>query len=211
MKKIAFMPLKLNNERLQGKNTMCLGEKKLYEYNLEKLIKLKQEKIIDEIYIFCSNDEIKKNLSNEVIFLKRPESLDTSKTTGNDICHSFFNLIKSDIYILIHATAPFLKESTIAKAIEKVATEHDSCFTVEKVQSFLWKNSKPYNYSLDNIPRTQDMEPFYIETTGLYVYRKEVIKNNRRIGNNPYLLEVEKIETVDIDEKEDFEFARKLV
>ncbi|MGL5057034.1 MAG: cytidylyltransferase domain-containing protein [Fusobacteriaceae bacterium] len=210
-KRIAFMPLKLNNERLQGKNTMYLGDKKLYEYNLEKLIELKKEKEIDEIYLFCSNECIKKELSEEVFFLKRSEELDTKITTGNDICYNFYNLVDSDIYILIHATAPFLKKETIKKAINKVEKNYDSCFTVEKIQSFLWKDSKPFNYDLNKIPRTQDMVPFYLETTGLYVYKKEVIEHKQRIGKTPYLLEVEKIETVDIDNREDFDFAKKLV
>ena len=71
-----------------------------------------------------------------------------------------------------------------------------------------WKDGKPFNYELDNIPRTQDIPALYEETSGFYIYRQDVItKLNRRIGNNPYIVEVGEIESVDIDEPEDFIIA----
>lgn len=67
---------------------------------------------------------------------------------------------------------------------------------------------KPFNYELDNIPRTQDLPEIYQETSGFYVYRSEVMnKYGRRIGDTPYMVEVSEIESMDIDEKEDFEIA----
>ena len=75
----------------------------------------------------------------------------------------------------------------------------------------MWKDGKPFNYELDAIPRTQDLEPLYEETSGFYIYKSEVMTQmNRRIGNKPYIVEVGEIEGVDIDEAEDFEIADAL-
>ena len=64
------------------------------------------------------------------------------------------------------------------------------------------------NRELDNFPRTQDLEPLYEETSGFYIYNSSVITSlNRRIGEKPYIVEVNEIEAVDIDEKEDFQIA----
>ena len=64
------------------------------------------------------------------------------------------------------------------------------------------------NYKPESIPRTQDMKPYYIETTGLYVYRKSLIQNfHRRVGFKPYLLEVSETEALDIDTPADFEIV----
>ena len=65
---------------------------------------------------------------------------------------------------------------------------------------------------MDDIPRTQDIEPIWIETSAFFIFKKEIFTvHNRRIGFNPYIQEVSGIEAIDIDEKEDYDFACKLV
>ena len=39
---VAVMPIKLNNERLPGKNTKILGDKPLLRYELDTLLKIKE-------------------------------------------------------------------------------------------------------------------------------------------------------------------------
>lgn len=88
------------------------------------------------------------------------------------------------------------------RALCCLSGEYDSSFAAKKLQDFLWKDGKPFNYELDNIPRTQDLEPLYEETSGFYIYNSSVITSlNRRIGEKPYIVEVNEIEAVDIDEK----------
>jgi len=83
-----------------------------------------------------------------------------------------------------------------------------SSFAAKKLQDFLWKDGKPFNYKLDNIPRTQDLPALYKETSGFYIYKNNVMTElNRRIGNKPFIVEVGEIESVDIDEAEDFMIA----
>ena len=53
MKVTAFVPMKLNNERLPGKNTKAFTNgKPLCQYILNTLLKVKE---IDEIYVYCSD------------------------------------------------------------------------------------------------------------------------------------------------------------
>ena len=50
--------------------------------------------------------------------------------------------------------------------------------------------------------------PILVETTGLYVYRRElIVEQNRRVGDTPFLVEVSRIEAIDINEPIDFEIA----
>lgn len=61
---------------------------------------------------------------------------------------------------------------------------------------------------MDNIPRTQDLPPLYEETSGFYIYNRNVMTElHRRIGKKPCIVEVGEIESVDIDEAEDFMIA----
>jgi CMP-N-acetylneuraminic acid synthetase len=110
---------------------------------------------------------------------------------------------------MTHATSPFVSSDSIQAALNKVKVgEYDSALAVQKVQEFLWKDGEPFNYELSNIPRTQDLPALYRETSGFFIYKREIIlEHNRRIGFKPYLKEVSKIESVDIDEYEDFQIA----
>ena len=127
----------------------------------------------------------------------------------NEVLQAFAREIPSDIYVMTHTTAPFIKSSSIKKGLEAVLSgDFDSSFAVKKLQDFLWKDGRPFNYELDNIPRTQDLPPLFEETSGFYIYKSNIITNlNRRIGQKPFLVEVGEIESIDIDEPEDFKIA----
>ena len=55
MKIAAIMPIKLNNERLPGKNVMLLGGKPLLQH---ELIALQNSNHLEDIYVFCSNEAV---------------------------------------------------------------------------------------------------------------------------------------------------------
>jgi len=210
MKTIAVVPMKLNNERLPNKNTKPFDNgKPLCYYILETLLMVNG---IDDIYVYCSNPRIQEFIPKGVKFLKRSETLDTSSTSMNEVLKCFSKDVDADIYLMTHATSPFVLSSSIENALLKVKTgEYDSALAVQKVQEFLWKDGKPFNYDFASIPRTQDLPKLYAETSGFYIYKKEIIQNhNRRIGFKPYLQEVSKIEATDIDEKEDFMIANAI-
>lgn len=212
MKVVAVVPMKLNNERLPNKNTKVFDNgKPLCYYILSTLLKVNN---IDEIYVYCSDEKIKSYLPNNIKFIKRSSELDKNSTTMNEILKSFINEIDADIYVLTHVTAPFIKSTSIEKCIDviKNGNEFDSAFSVKRINEFIWKDNKPFNYQLDNIPRTQDLPPLYAETCGFYIFKKELIDiYNRRIGDNPYMYEVEMLETIDIDDEFDFEIANSLL
>lgn len=204
---VAIMPIKMNNERLPGKNTKLLGKKPLLQYQLEMLIKLEY---IDNIYVFCSNPEIKAFLPEGVQLLKRDEKLDLSTSNFSEIFTSFMELVDSDIYVYAHATAPYVTYETAKECIEAVCgNEFDSAFCAVKIQDFLWKDNKPLNFSADKLPRSQDIAPIWRETSGVYVFEKKVFTHmHRRIGNIPYLKEVSFREAIDINTAEDFDLAK---
>lgn len=165
---------------------------------------------LDEVYVFCSNDAIKEYIIDGVKFLKRPEFLDTKTATPNDIINEFMKLVDADIYMVSHATSPFVSVEHFEECINAVVSgEYDSSFTAEKIQKLLWtKNNTPFNFDPENVPRTQDLEPIFDEVSAAYVFAKETfLKYNRRIGINPHLTIVSGVECVDIDYPEDLQIA----
>ncbi len=207
MKTVAVVPMKLNNSRLPNKNTKSFTNgKPLCSYILNTL---KSVKSLDEIYVYCSNSDITAFIPEGVKYIKRSEKLDRDVTSMNEVLKAFVNDVDADIYVLAHATAPFISPEKIQDGLNAVLSgQYDSSFAVKKIQDFMWRNNKPLNYDLDNIPRTQDLEPYFIETSGFYIFRKNIVAEmNRRIGNAPYMVTVSEVESIDIDEQEDFEIA----
>ena len=193
MKTVAIVPMKLNNRRLPQKNTKSFTNgKPLCHYILSTLLRVEG---VDEVYVYCSNPDIQEFIPEGVNYLQRSTSLDQE--------------VPADIYVMTHTTAPFIKKGSIEKGLEAVKSgEYDSSFAAKKLQDFLWKDGKPFNYELNNIPRTQDLPELYEETSGFYIYRSNVMTDlNRRIGDKPFIVEVGEIESVDIDEAEDFVIA----
>lgn len=206
MKVVSFIPIKLNNQRLPGKNLMDLEGKPVCQYLFDTIKEINE---IDEKYVYCSDEEIKSYMPWQLRFLKRDKSLDDYMTKGLDIIEAFVNDVDADVYIITHVTQPFTKASSIREALGKVVSgEYDSAFSAVQLQDYMWYQGKPFNYNMSDIVRTQDLEPIYMETGAFFIFRKEVFtKMHRRIGNNPFIYVIDQFEAIDIDEKEDFEFA----
>ncbi len=205
-KVVCFVPIKLESKRIERKNLKKLNGKPLYNYVLETLSNVKN---IDKTYVFCSDEKFKNNLPDNVEFLKRDKILDNDDTLGKDIYDSFTSIIDADVYVLAHTTAPFLKSTSIEISVDKVLNgNYDSSLSVYQNKTFAWYKNKPINYSTNLVPKTQDLEPIYTETSGFYVFTKELwISEKKRVGKNPYKFLVNNIEAIDIDDENDFNLA----
>lgn len=208
MKVVAFVPIKLNNERLPNKNILPLGGKPLCCHMLDTLTKVIG---LHSIYVFCSDEGISQYLPEQVKFLEREKELDTFTAKHYDIVSSFLSKVDADIYINAHVTNPFIKVETIQKGLDKILTgEYDSVCAVSEIREHLWQEGRPFNFTYDNPPRTQDLTPLYAET-GLFMYKKEVFQNTgTRYGQKVYLLTVDKLEATDINYPDDYQLAQAI-
>ena len=206
MKAVALIPIKLNSQRLPHKNILPIAGHPLCWHLCNTL---NQVKGLDEVYVYCSDPTVQKYIPSETKFLQRPTWLDGDLVKGFDIYREFIKTIDADVYVLAHTTSPFIKVSSCQKALDSILDgSHDSAFSAERVQTFAWYQGKPINYDLNDVPRTQDMEPIWVETSAFFMFKKEVFTvHNRRIGFNPYIQEVSGIESIDIDEKKDYDLA----
>ncbi len=214
MKVVSFIPIKLNNQRLPGKNLLPLNGRPLCDYMFDTICKVKA---IDERYVYCSDEAIKPYIApyenRGLKFLRRDKYLDGYQVKGLEIIDYFLRDVMADVYVLTHLTSPFVKPELFDNALAKVmGGEYDSAFSAVSHKSYMWMNGKPINYDMKNIPRTQDLEPIYEETSAFFIFRREVFTElGQRIGNNPYICEVDQLEAIDIDTAEDFEFAEVAV
>ncbi len=211
MKTVGMIPIKMHSERVKEKNIRRFFDgKPLVAFIQEALV---ASKLIDEIYVYCSDDAILDYLIDGVEYLKRPSFLDEDSSNCNDIIREFIKEVDADLYVVSHATAPFTSTESVDRCIKAVASsdDYDSAFTVERLQTFLWSSDGPVNFDPSHFPRTQDLDPLYLETSGAFVFPKWVFeKYGRRVGVKPCLVEVGSEEGCDIDTEYDMWVAQAL-
>jgi CMP-N-acetylneuraminic acid synthetase len=164
---------------------------------------------IDEVYVYCSDPAIKGYIPQGAVFLQRGAWLDGDEIKARDTYSAFVEEVDADIYVAACTTSPFTKVETVSDALEKVKSGgYDSAFSVKRAQTFAWYQGHPLNYDPADVPRTQDIEPVFVETSAFFIFKKELwTQHGRRIGFRPYMSEVDEIEAVDIDTPDEFAFA----
>ena len=68
MKVVAFVPIRLNSQRVEGKNLRLLGGEPLLCHILRTLLEVEA---IDEVYVYCSDPAVRPYLPDGVRFLRR--------------------------------------------------------------------------------------------------------------------------------------------
>ena len=208
MKKIVgFVPCKGHSERVQSKNLHKINGLPLFIWAANNLSKVISK---NDIFIDTDSDEIIKIAKeNGYNAIKRPDYLSTNLTCGNQLMSYESECIDAEIYVQHLPPMLFLSKKTLQKCIDSVLKfGYDSSFTITEESFYLWDKGKPL-YDLTNLPNSKDLPKKIIENMGLYVTSKEVIKNSKlRIGKNPKMINITKIESLDIDYEEDLEFAK---
>ena len=100
MKTVAFVPIRLNSQRVSGKNLRLLGGEPLMCHILRTLTRVEG---IDEVYVFCSDEHIVELLPEAVRFRKRraearshrPRAEDTDPHSSNPAADAIASTVSS--------------------------------------------------------------------------------------------------------------------
>lgn len=212
---VALLPMKANSERVKGKNFRLLAGKPLFKWMLDALL------AIDEIDLVVINTDARHILAENglvdqprVLIRDRKPEICGDFVSMNLILQDDIDAVPADLYLMTHTTNPLLATATIRLAIEalQASPESDSLFTVNRLQTRFYRgNMEPVNHDPANLVRTQDLEPWFEENSCLYLFSGESFKaTNARIGLKPLMFVTPKIESVDIDEPDDWVMAEAL-
>ena len=216
-----FLPCRKGSERVPKKNILPFSnyEKGLLQIKLEQLLSTKN---ISEI-ILSTNDQLIIDYASNLKSCKikidiRPENLCSSSTSTDDLIKYAFNLIGENHVMWTHVTSPFVSSNVYDNVINTyfnmLKKDYDSLMTVSKLNSFLWFNNNPINYDRRNEkwPRTQTLNPIYEINSAVFINSYKTFKKSKdRIGFKPFLFELDKIISHDIDWPEDFILAEALL
>lgn len=210
---VALMPMRHDSERVPGKNYRPFGDgRPLYQHALDALTGCPQ---VDAVVIDTDSPTIKEQCADrfpEVIVLDRPEHLRDGMIPMNDVLIHDASQVESEFYLQTHSTNPLLTSATLQRAIEAFFENlpaHDSLIAVTRVQSRFWSaGAVPVNHDPNVLIRTQDLPPLFEENSCIYIVRGDTLRQRgNRIGERPYLFEIDAMEAIDIDDEADFEFA----
>ena len=153
--------------------------------------------------------------SDRVVIRERKPELCGDLVSMNLILADDIAAVPADTYLMTHTTNPLITRETIGKALSMYGDgmpEYDSLFSVNKIQTrFYREDMSPVNHDPDNLIRTQDLEPWYEENSCLFIFSAESFaKTNARIGKTPQMFITPALESVDIDDPEDWEMASAL-
>lgn len=212
-----FLPCRQGSERVPRKNIKSFAG---YQHGLIelKLAQLDKAQYINEIVLSTNDAEIidfatQLDIPNLRLH-QRDEELSSSLTSTDALVAHALDLIPEGEILWTHVTSPFITaqhyDAIIKCYREKLMQGYDSLMTTTAIYGFLWQDEKPLNYdrNIEKWPRTQTLEPIHEVNSGVFLASSDVYRAfDDRIGERPYLYELDKITSYDVDWPEDFVIA----
>ncbi len=213
---VALVPMRHQTVRVPGKNYRALAGKPLFHHIIQTLLDCPE---ISEIVIDTDSPIVSKGVQENfpgVRLIERPIHLRADTVPMNEILMYDTSQVEGDIYLQTHSTNPLLRSETVSNAIQTLLANfpaYDSLFSVTRLQTRLWDQlGRPVNHNPAVLLRTQDLPPIYEENSCIYLFTRQNLEQRRnRIGERPYLFEVDASEARDIDDELDFLIADLLL
>ncbi len=212
LKIVALVPMRHTSMRVPGKNYRLLAGKPLYHHIIASLLTCPE---ISQVVVDTDSPIVMEGMAQafpQVQLVERPAELRADTVPMNEILLHDTALFPADLYLQTHTTNPLLRPSTISRAINTLQEQYpayDSLFSVTRVQTRLWDGlGRAINHNPAVLLRTQDLPPVYEENSCIYLFNRQTLEARRnRLGERPYLFEIERAEALDIDEELDFTIA----
>ena len=207
----ALIPVRAGSERVKNKNIKPFAGTSLLEIKINQLLRIDK---VDEVCVNSECDEMLEIASKlGATPVKRDPFFATSSVPMNDVYEDFAKNIDADHVLYTNVTSPLVSDKTYIDCIDKYfsLTDHDSLNTVTLLKENLWLDGKPINYDPSSHPRSQDLPDIvYLNFAISIIPRKLMLRHKNIIGRKffPYILG--KIESVDIDDIDDFDLAEVL-
>ena len=218
MKANIIIPAKGTSDRLKNKNLLETDGESLVYRACKKLLRCNN---IDNVYLDTESDEIKHDikplLSRGLKLIQRPRSLACNDIGANEMMvYALHSAEECDLLLQTFCTSPLLRAETIDDCIriflDNGFPKHDSFFTTIDVQEYFWKDNKPMNFCEKELPNSFELEKMQMETHGLYgITTESLIQTKTRIGFNPMLINISKIESLDINTREDMDLIERIL
>ncbi len=215
---IALVLMKEQSSRVLGKNHREMCGKPLFCYILTALQNCwLVEDILVNVDGYILEEKVKVWFPGLKV-VQRPEEMKQEFDINGryifaDIIEWSMEQAGGNDFLHVHATSPHLTPETIDGAIQAYRkSNNDSLMGVTAHHKPFWSKSGPLNHSPAVMVRSQDIEPYYEDNSTIYIFsRDSFFENGGRVGSNPLLYPVSKVEAIDIDTEEDWTIAEAVM
>jgi CMP-N-acetylneuraminic acid synthetase len=205
----ALVPMRHHSQRVPGKNFRLLAGKPLYQHIIKTLLSVPE---ISTVVVDTDSELILAGLREhfpQVVILVRPEELRADDISMNEILLYDTSRIEAEYYLQTHSTNPLLRPETISKAAQTFLANYpgyDSLFSVTRLHTRLYdQNGQAINHDPNILLQTQDLPPVFEENSCMYIFTRENLqRRHNRLGDHPFMFEMDPDEAWDIDEELDF-------
>ena len=208
-----ILQARLNSQRCKNKMLRNFANSSLFEIQLKKMSELSKN---SDHNFYCA--------VGEKPFYKILEKYKTiklvkrnKKSVNADLIEDVFNYlinIPEEVICFVNACAPLLNHKTLNKALEKYNELQLTSLTtvLEKKTWYFDEKYKPIN---DNSAcNTKVLSPFFECTHNFHIFKKKYFIENKKYWDNkkndPYLFNVNLLESLDIDTEDEFMQAEKI-
>lgn len=216
MKKIAIIPAKSSSSRVKNKNFRPFhNEKSLLEIKIEQCI---DSAAFDEIYISSDSHDCAKIADKHgATFIHRDSKYCLDSTPWSEVLVSILeqtNTDNNDLISWVPVTTPLFSDysSALSLLLENNHT-HDSLMTVTQHKHYMLNSDFiPCNFQFGVwASYSQLIKPYYQMNCALWIAPKgKMIRNRFQTGDAPYFMVTPMLDSIDIDEPEEFELAQIL-
>lgn len=215
-----FLPCRKGSQRVKNKNIRSFAgiDGGLTKIKLTQLLQVAE---IQQI-VLSTDDEIVKAIgqsfnSEKIRIDNRPAHLASSQTSTDDLIKYVPQIISTGHIMWTHVTSPFIGAEDYTRIIEAYFSSYkdgyDSLMTVTPLHKFLWNQNAPINYDrqVEKWPRTQTLPPVYEINSGAFMAHADIYNwKADRIGDQPFLYEMDEQKSYDIDWEINFEIAERM-
>jgi N-acylneuraminate cytidylyltransferase len=207
----AIIPVKKTSGRLPNKNILPFGDSNMLSH---KIRQLKRVETVSKIVVSTDSEEMLEIADKEgVIPMPRPKKYADESLPISEFVTFLADNLDCDHFMWSCVTSPLMETERYAEAIDiylqKLKEGYDSLVTVHRFQHYLMDETGPYNFSRGRAhPNSQMLQKLYLFTNGIQLTPHDKYREwGDRIGLKPFLMEVSKNESIDIDDVYDYEFA----
>lgn len=203
----AIIPVRKGSVRCKNKNIRNFCDTNLLKL---KICALKNIQEIDEIIVSSDCPQML-NLANDlgVKIHARPEYYSSSECQNHEYWKYIAESVgECDNFMMVNCVSPLINENIMNKFIKTYKeNNYKNMVTVNDKYKFFCDTitKKEINFNLNKSLNSQSLKPLSEITFGLCISeRKDIIETSCIFGKNPYFYKLDDIESIDIDNNNEF-------
>ena len=206
-----FTPARLDSKRLPNKQLLPLRNSCMFDMCCQKLDYISRAYSIPTYVLICDQEliEIAERYPGIQIIHRSPESA-AAEGPLEFIYGDMLN-VPEDYLMFLNPCLTFLTPETIVtklKEFDESGKEYGT--SVKPLKNWLWDTAiNPLNYIDYRRLTTKEIEPIYQAAHCFHIFNKnQFAKDGYMLKEDLCLLEIPEEETIDIDTREEYEFAK---